>query len=198
MAAATREKRADARRNVEAILDAGLVCLIQDPDANIGDIAKEAGVGRVTLYGHFSTRAELLEAVFTRTVTESDHALGAVDLAGDPRQALTRLIESSWLLVYRFRALLKAAQRALPSERIRDAHDQPMRRLHRLLRRGQREGVFRADQPAEWLVAVFYNVVHGAADEIAAGRLADGDAARFITATLLAAYTSPGEPVPTV
>jgi AcrR family transcriptional regulator len=198
MPATTREKRADARRNVEAILDAALACLIEDPDANVGDIAKAAGVGRVTLYGHFGTRAELIDAVFTRTVTESDRALGGVDLSGDPRRALTRLIESSWLVVYRFRALLRAAQRELPHDRIREAHDEPMRRLHGLLRRGQEEGMFRTDQPAEWLVAVFYNVVHGAADEIAAGRLAARDAARFIIATMLAAYTPPGRRVPAV
>src|SRR5437879_2135490 len=102
MPATAKEKRADARRNIEAILDAALACLIRDPDANIGDIAKHAGVGRVTLYGHFSTRAELIDAVFTRVVAESDQILGAVDLTGDPREALTRLIESSWRIVHRY------------------------------------------------------------------------------------------------
>src|SRR5206468_3330957 len=119
MPATAKEKRADARRNIEAILDAARTCLIRDPDANIGEIAKAAGIGRVTLYGHFSTRADLVDAVFTRTLEESDHVLHAVDLSGDPRTALTRLIDSSWRIVHRFRALLQAAQRALPPERIR-------------------------------------------------------------------------------
>src|SRR5262249_51254481 len=161
-------------------------CLIRDPDASIGDIAKHAGVGRVTLYGHFSTRAELLDAVFTRVVAESDQALGAVDLGGDPRQALRRLIESSWRIVHRYRALLHPAQRPLAPDRIRPTHEGPMRRVRGLIRRGQKQGVFRTDQSVAWLVALFYTVVHGAADEITAGRLADRDAAGYIAATLLA------------
>jgi TetR/AcrR family transcriptional regulator, mexCD-oprJ operon repressor len=196
MPATAREKRADARRNIAAILDAALACLTEDADASIADIARRAGVGRITLYGHFSTRADLIDAVFTRLLDESDHALAAVDLTGDPRHALTRLIESSWQIIHRYRTLLRAAQRSLTPERIRAAHDEPMRRLHGLIQHGQDEGAFRSDLPAVWLVATFYNVIHGAADEIAAGRLADTEAATVITATLLAAYTPPGQPVP--
>jgi hypothetical protein len=43
---------------------------------------------------------------------------------------------------------------------------------------------------------MFYLVVHGAAAEISAGRLAPADAAATITATLLAGYTAPGKAVP--
>ena len=62
-AAPGRERRADARRNIAAILDAALLCLARDPDASIADIAQAAGVGRVTLYGHFKSRADLIDAV---------------------------------------------------------------------------------------------------------------------------------------
>ena len=51
-----RPQRADARRNVAAILDAAVLCLTRNPDASIADIAEAAGVGRVTVYGHFKTR----------------------------------------------------------------------------------------------------------------------------------------------
>ena len=88
------------------------------------------------------------------------------------------------------RTLLLAAQRELPPERIRAHHNKPMRRVERLVQRGRREGAFRTDLPTSWLVAVFYNVIHGAADELNAGRLSAGSAAQAITATLLAAYTS--------
>ena len=46
MPATAREKRADARRNVEAILEAALACLIRDPEANIGDIANIYDAGQ--------------------------------------------------------------------------------------------------------------------------------------------------------
>jgi AcrR family transcriptional regulator len=189
-------RRADARRNIDAILDAALACLTRDPLASIADIATAAGVGRVTLYGHFGTRAELVDAAFARVVTRTDAALDAVDLTGDPAAALGRLVATSWRIVAEHRALLVAAERVLPPERIREHHDRPMRRVRALLQRGRTAGAFRTDLPTRWLVAVFYTVLHGAADEITAGRLDEQHAAATITATLLAAYTPPGAPVP--
>lgn len=184
-------KRADARRNIAAILDAAQECLVADPEANVGEIAKRAGVGRVTLYGHFASRTELIDAVFARAVTESDSILDTVDLDGDPREALARLIAASWRIVDEFRSLLLAAQNHIPAEHIRAAHDRPMRRVHRLIERGQAAGVFRADLPVSWMVVVYHSVVHGAAAEVAAGRLSDQDAPNLITTTLLATYTRP-------
>ena len=124
--------------------------------------------------------------------------LDAVDLTGDPGAALARLVSSSWRVVDRSRMLLLAAQRELPAGRIRAHHDKPMRRVRSLLERGRRDGAFRDDLPADWLVATFYSVLHGAAGEITAGRLDPDRAAGAITATLLAAYTAPGIPVPGV
>lgn len=185
---AERAKRADAQRNIAAILAAARDCLIEDPDANVGEIAKRAGVGRVTLYGHFSSRAELVDAVFAQTLEESDHALEAVDLSGDPRAALDRLIASSWHIVDQFRSLLTAAQRSIPHERIRATHERPLRRISSLIARGRDEGSFRTDLPAEWMVALFHSVIHTAANEVNAGRLTDDDAPGVISATLQAAF----------
>jgi TetR/AcrR family transcriptional repressor of mexCD-oprJ operon len=189
-------KRADARRNVEAILDAGVACLSRNPDASIGEIAQAAGVGRVTLYGHFASRAELVDAVLARAIEEGNQALEAVDLGGDPRDALDRLVSSSWLIVNQFRSLLVAAQATLPPGRIRELHAGPAERVGGLVTRGQAEGVFRTDLPTSWLVGTAQNVMHGAADEINAGRLDPDDAANAISATLLAAFTPPGQAVP--
>jgi len=69
---ARRTQRADARRNVAAILDAATDCLARDPDTSIARIAAAAGVGRITLYGHFSTRAELVDAVLALTIEHAD------------------------------------------------------------------------------------------------------------------------------
>ena len=186
-------KRADAQRNIAAILDAATDCLSRDPAASTSEIAKAAGVGRVTLYGHFPSRAELVDAVFVHAIEGGEETLGQVDLTGDPRAALTRLIESSWHLVDRNRSLLIAAQDALPPGRVRELHADPMARVVRLMERGRSEGVFRTDLPTSWLVSVMHNVMHGAADEINGGRITPDKAAGYITATLLAAYTPPGE-----
>lgn len=193
---AVRERRADARRNIAAILDAALQCLSADPQASIADIAAAAGVGRVTLYGHFPSRADLIDAAVAHALRQAEEILGAVDLSGDPRDALTRLVASSWQMLDQFRGALAVAERELPPGRIRAQHADPMSRVGALISRGQRDGVFRTDLPTAWLVTLFYTVMHGTAGEIGAGRLRSADAARVITATLLAAYTPPGTAVP--
>jgi TetR/AcrR family transcriptional regulator, mexCD-oprJ operon repressor len=183
-------QRADARRNREAIVDAAVACLGHDPDTSVGEIAREAGVGRVTLYGHFAGRVDLVDAAVVRAMEQGDAALAGVDLAGDPEQALRQLIESSWELVERSRALLMAAQKVLSPGRIRALHAKPAERVLGLVTRGQDEGVFRTDLPASWLVATMHSVMHGAADEVNAGRVDANDAADYITATVVAAFTA--------
>ena len=78
-------KRADAVRNVERILDAAIICLSQKRTATMADIAKEAGLGRVTLYGHFATRPLLIDAVVAHIIQRGEHTLAAVDLDGEGR-----------------------------------------------------------------------------------------------------------------
>lgn len=194
--AVTPVKRADARRNIEAILDAATISLSRDPDTSMVDIARAAGVGRVTLYAHFPSRLELVDAVVARALGEGHRALDAVDLNGDPRRALFRLIESSWLLIVQLGAIMVAAEAVLPPGRMRELHAEPATRVQELVGRGQVEGVFRTDLPVSWLVGTLHTVMHGAAAEIRAGRLALDGAAAVIAATVLAAYTPPGETVP--
>jgi TetR/AcrR family transcriptional regulator, mexCD-oprJ operon repressor len=189
--AVRRAQRADARRNVAAILDAATDCLARDPEMSIAGIAAAAGVGRITLYGHFKTRAELVDAVMTRTISHADAILGATDTGGDPAEALARLVAASWQIVHQFRHILLAAQRELPAERIRDVHDPILRRIRSLIGRGQRAGTFRTDLPEQWLITTAVSLMHAAAEDTAAGRIEAGDAARLITATLLAAFTPP-------
>ena len=190
---ARRAQRADARRNAAAILDAATGCLARDPEASIAGIAAAAGVGRITLYGHFKTRAELVDAVLARTVQRADVILGATDTGGDPRDALTRLVASSWQIVHQFRNILLAAQRELPAERIRGVHDPILRRVQSLIGRGQRAGAFRSDLPEQWLITTAFSLMHAAAEDAAAGRVNADEAGRLITATLLAAFTPPAD-----
>jgi len=190
------ELRADAKRNVAAILAAATDCLAKNPDTSVAEIAAAAGVGRMTLYGHFKTRTDLLDAVLTRVVAEAHETLGAVDVAGDPRDAVARLVAASWLIVDRLRNILTAAQRELPAERIREAHDLVLGRVQSLIERGQDTGAFRTDLPVSWLVSLAMNVMHAAATEVSAGRLTSGQAPSVVAGTLLAALTPPGAVVP--
>lgn len=178
-------RRADAERSIERIVSAARAQLSRDPDATVDDIAKAAGVGRMTVYGHFRTRPELVEAALADALRAGEETLGGVDLDGDARDALTRLLASSWALVAESAALLTAAQDVLPPGRIRDLHGDAADRVENLIRRGQRQGVFRTDLPIAWLVSSMQYILHGAAEEIRAGRMASADATGIVTATVL-------------
>ncbi|HEU0286459.1 MAG TPA: TetR/AcrR family transcriptional regulator [Nocardioidaceae bacterium] len=192
----TAGRRADARRNIARILDAAVERLSEDPGASVGSVAEAAGVGRVTLYGHFPSRDALVEAAVRHAIDRGEERLADVDLSGEPRAAMERLIQASWELVAQFRNVLIAAQDALSPARIRELHAKPGARAAELIERGQEAGVFRSDLPVTWLVGVLHSVIHGAADEINAGRLTTSDAPRTISATVLAAYTPPGSRTP--
>jgi AcrR family transcriptional regulator len=190
---ARRAQRADARRNIAAILDAATECLARDPEMSIASIAAAAGVGRITLYGHFSTRAELVDAVLTRTIEHSDAILDATDIDGDPAEAVARLVAASWQIVHRFSNILLAAHRELPADRIRGVHDPILRRVESLIERGQQTGTFRRDLPRQWMVTTTFSLMHAAAEDAAAGRIDADDAAELITATLLSAFAPPAD-----
>ena len=189
-------KRADARKNIDAIIEAAVVCLARDPDVSMSEIAKAAGVGRVTLYAHFENRSVLLSEVVAVAMAQTEADLEALDLRGNPREALARLVEATWRLTHRFGALVVAAEQALPPEQIREAHEQPARRVRRLLQRGRRSGDFRTDMPVDWLVSMMQSVIHGASGAVHRGEISADAAPELARKTILAAYTPPGREVP--
>ncbi|WP_433528835.1 TetR/AcrR family transcriptional regulator [Micromonospora sp. CA-263727] len=180
-------KRADARRNVESVLDAATTLLAADPGVSVNEIAKAAGVGRVTLYGHFPSRAALVEAVSLRVIASTDQALNAIDLAGDPRDAMARLLAATWQLTRRFGAVVIAAGDVLTPEEMRRVHEGPARRVRALLERGRDEGVFRRDMPVLWQLATIQAVLHGASAAVHRGDVSADEATRLVRDTVLAA-----------
>jgi AcrR family transcriptional regulator len=64
-----RKLRSDAQRNRERILEAAKEAFTRSgAEASLDDIARQAGVGAGTLYRHFPTRDDLIEAVYRSEV----------------------------------------------------------------------------------------------------------------------------------
>jgi AcrR family transcriptional regulator len=88
-------KRADARRNEQALLDAAAAVFVTSGvEAPVRDIAAKADVGMGTIYRHFPTRADLIIAVYRHQVEACAEA-GPALLASSatPHGALTRWID---------------------------------------------------------------------------------------------------------
>lgn len=91
-----RKPRADAQRNRERILEVAKEAFTRSGlNASLDDIAKQSGVGPGTLYRHFPTREELLQAVYRS---------GLENLAAAERKLAQRMppIEAlrAWLLLF--------------------------------------------------------------------------------------------------
>jgi len=165
-------RRATAERNVESILDAVERLLERGSPVTIAAVASDAGTSRVTVYAHFSTREQLLEATLERSVRRAGAALeAAAPDVGSPLEALDRLVAVAWQVLERFAGMAAATMEAVPHDRHQQLHGPAMAPVSRLVERGRREGVFRHDVPADWLVACTYALFHAAAAEVRAGRL---------------------------
>ncbi|GAA2126999.1 TetR/AcrR family transcriptional regulator [Actinomadura napierensis] len=86
--------RADAQRNVEALLAAAKEeFATRGVDVNVRTIAARAGVTTPTLYRHFPRRSDLITAVFHREVEACVAQAPQLAAANDPDEALELWIQ---------------------------------------------------------------------------------------------------------
>jgi AcrR family transcriptional regulator len=88
-----RPVRADARRNVDALLRAAMAAFNESGvDTPVREIAAKAGVGVGTVYRHFPQRSDLIKAVIQREVDACVEAAASLAAAHAPGEAL-----ASWM-----------------------------------------------------------------------------------------------------
>lgn len=105
-----RTVRADAARNSERILRATREVFADlGPDVPLEEVARRAGVGVRTLYRHFPSKDDLLQAVINLNVAEELTAFIERASADDnPLRGLTSLFEATLDLVERDRHMVTA------------------------------------------------------------------------------------------
>jgi len=93
---AARKPRADAQRNRERILEVAKEVFTRDgAAASLDDIARRAGIGPGTLYRHFPTRDDLIEAVYRSEVEKLAAAEQRFASTLAPLEALR-----AWMLLF--------------------------------------------------------------------------------------------------
>jgi TetR/AcrR family transcriptional repressor of mexCD-oprJ operon len=182
-------RRATAERNVQSILDAA-EALLQDGRApSIAAVATRAQVSRVTVYAHFATREAILEAVVERAVARGVEAFDeATSGASSAVDALERAIRASWVVLSRNAAIAEAAAAHLSPDALRKTHESGHAHTREMFEAGMARGEFRTDVPSDWLVSVYYALLHAAGDDVRAGRLDDAAALHALTTTMRAAF----------
>ena len=91
-----RKPRADAERNRERILEVAKEVFTRDgATASLDDIARRSGIGNATLYRHFPTRDDLIEAVYRSEVEKLAAAEKRFAATMPPLEALR-----AWMLLF--------------------------------------------------------------------------------------------------
>jgi AcrR family transcriptional regulator len=143
-----RKPRTDAQRNRERILEVAKEAFTQSgANASLDEIAKQAGVGPGTLYRHFPTREELIEAVYRIEVEKLAAAEHTFAETMPPLDALR-----AWMLLFvDYIATKKIIAPALnsmvggPSKVFEASYSQVWEAIRALVKRAVKNGDIRND-----------------------------------------------------
>jgi AcrR family transcriptional regulator len=160
-------KRADAQRNIEALLKAALAVFTKSGvDAPVRDIAEKAGVGVGTVYRHFPQRSDLIVAVFRQEVDACADAAAELVVKYPPTEALSRWMQRFAQFVTAKRGLATALHTGDPAyEPLPAYYDSKLRpALATLLKRAVDAGEIRAGTPPGDLLSAVVSLSRPAYD----------------------------------
>ena len=182
--------RADARRNVERIVEATTELIAIDPGASMERVAAAAGVSRATLYHHFHSRDALMDKLTDQSISEVTAALAAARPAeGTAPEAMGRVLRAAWQVIGRYRGLVIVNQRLDPAE-LRARLAPAVAPVRTLILRGQRDAVFDPELPVEWLLSTVIDLIHAASRQVTTGAMDPSAAERALLRTAAATLTS--------
>jgi AcrR family transcriptional regulator len=163
-----RRQRADARRNVDSLLEsAKAIFATSGVDAPAKEITDHAGVGVGTLYRHFPQRSDLVAAVFQREVDACAAAGPELSATHEPGEALAKWLERYTEFLAAKRGLASALHSGDPAfdalPRYFTQHLEPA--LGSLLDAAAARNEIRADVGAEYLLHAVANLCMTPGDE---------------------------------
>src|SRR3954447_1005872 len=174
--------RADAARNLTAVLRAGARLLAEDPGTSMAAIAAAAGVDRTTVHRRFANREALLSAVFRAKLDSAERVLDEARLTEAPIQvALHRYVEGIVPVSREWPVDTRRMMQKDPEARIR--RQEQSARLDAFVHRAIDEGFLRAGSDAAWARAVLDGLVDAVAHRFPA--VDPPQAADLVAATFL-------------
>ncbi|WP_219469867.1 TetR/AcrR family transcriptional regulator [Nonomuraea rhizosphaerae] len=172
--AADRPRRADARRNRDALLTAaGRLFAERGVDVPLDDVARHAGVGNATMYRHFPTRQDLIIAVFADEVTELCDRGETLRATAAPGDALHEWLRAFVEHVATKRDLALAIPREGREGLFGEWHESMLTTAAALLSRAQEAGDVRSDLTARDLLTLANAVALAAGGAAQSVRLLD-------------------------
>ncbi len=189
MATEERAPRIDAQRNREAVIDAALELLAEQPGASMATIAERSGVGRTTVYRHFPHREDLVRALFGRVVEDARTMTSdVIGRSSSPREVLAELGPAIVGIGRRY--LFLEALRQHGEEVIAESTLDPDDPLRHYLADAQGSGDVRRDMPVQWILSMINSMASGALVELSARRVDPEEAGRLLGDALVRAFAA--------
>ncbi|MGI5325111.1 TetR/AcrR family transcriptional regulator [Actinomadura nitritigenes] len=162
--------RSDAVRNRRLLLDAAARTFAErGVEVSIGEIAQCAGVGKGTVFRHFSSKAELLAAIMLGMLEELEGTATALLEDDDPVRALRDFMTAGVEIFVRDRAFCEVVGRpSLQSEQVRAAIQHLRDVAERLTARARSQGAVRPDVTGTDVVLLLSGIQHTAEPLLAA------------------------------
>jgi AcrR family transcriptional regulator len=151
----TRAPRADAHRNRERLLEAAKTAFAAGDKVSLESIARAAGVGIGTLYRHFPTREDLIEAVYRAERRRLCEAVDDLVTCPDAAAALRVWMDRFGDYISAKREMADALRAIIASGAItaEEARAELSTAVQRLIDAGAAQGTLRPDVPAPDVVA---------------------------------------------
>ncbi|MCG8467599.1 MAG: TetR/AcrR family transcriptional regulator, partial [Gemmatimonadetes bacterium] len=144
-----------------------------------------AGVGRATLYRHFSSREDLIRALAVESIREMDRATAHIEeSATSARHAIELVFEAVAPLGERYHFLTMETS-LFDDPGVTRSWDRQRRDMSELIELAKEEGSMARDVPTPWAVAAADALIYAAWTAVKDGDVARNDAGRLASRTFL-------------
>ncbi|MEM9215185.1 MAG: TetR/AcrR family transcriptional regulator [Cyanobacteria bacterium P01_F01_bin.150] len=168
----------------QTLLQSAVAILAYNPGASLQDIAAQAGVGRATLYRHFSSREALVRELAMEAIAAIDQVTTQVRAQELPaKEALLAFLEGVVPLGDRFH-FLGSESSVYTEPEVSMAYKRQMQELDDFVTTLKKEGVVAPDIPNAWVSTAIDMLIWAGWSAVESGDIARNDAAKLAYRTL--------------
>ena len=174
-----------SERSKAVLLETAARVLAENPGISLAEVASRAGIGRATLYRHFPSREQLIQALAERSIEELDQALaGVYERSATALEYFQGMMDAVVPLGDRYHFLSREWD-TLTDPVLRKSLDRQMQGLEETVEALKAEGAIALDVPTAWAVAAIDSLIYAAWSSVHEGRVARREAAQLAVRTLL-------------
>ena len=178
-------KRSFQPKAKQALLMATASVLARNPGASLSEIARQAGIGRATLYRHFPSRDVLIRELAMEAIAAIDAVTADVTAQNLPTdQALLEFLRGVVPLGDRFHFLMIETS-AYNDPTVKAAYDRQLNELDTFVGQLKQDGVIASELPNAWVTSVMDALIWAAWSAVNNGDLARNDVAMLTYRTLV-------------